>query len=173
MSILEKLSLITTFVFDMDGVLTTGSLGILPQGEYTRVMDIKDGYAIQYAIKQGYNVWVITGSSSAACKQRLSYLGITEYYDLAKDKAATITMLIAKYQVDLSQVLYMGDDVPDIAAMLMVGCPTCPANAAADVIIQAKYISPYNGGQGCVRDVIEKVMKLQGKWQAQADVAST
>ena len=169
MDILKTLSSITTFVLDMDGVLTDGSLLISSNGEYQRTMDIKDGYALQHAIKSGYNVWIITGSHSTAVEQRLQYLGVTHFYQNCKNKLQLLQQLATSNKVLLSQCLYVGDDVPDIEVMQAVGLSCCPKDAAPDVLAIANYITTQLGGKGCVRHIIEKTMKLQQKWQSDTE----
>jgi 3-deoxy-D-manno-octulosonate 8-phosphate phosphatase (KDO 8-P phosphatase) len=173
MDILPQFSRITTFVFDMDGVLTDGSVLVMPDGEWVRRMHIRDGYVLQLAIRKGYQVWMITGSSSLPVTERLQKLGITEVHQQVKDKATVLQALLDKHQVDASQVLYMGDDIPDLEAMRMAGLSACPKDAARDILDMAAYISPWKGGEGCVRDVIEKVMRIQGNWSEDISVAST
>jgi 3-deoxy-D-manno-octulosonate 8-phosphate phosphatase (KDO 8-P phosphatase) len=172
MNILEKFSQVNTFVFDMDGVLTDGSMQIMPNGEYIRTMDIKDGYSIHLATSKGYNVFVITGSSSEPCIIRLKQLGVQEYVQKVINKKTCLEELLLKNNITKETVLYMGDDMPDLVVMQTVAISCCPADACIDVLKVANYISPKNGGKGCVRDVIEKVMKLQGKWTDNAAIAS-
>jgi 3-deoxy-D-manno-octulosonate 8-phosphate phosphatase (KDO 8-P phosphatase) len=164
LNLLQKFAAINTFVFDVDGVMTDGSIVIMPNGEYVRTLNIKDGYALQLAIKNGYNVFVITGSSSDAVAERLEYLGITHFYQKVKDKKTLLLELLMHENLSFTTTLYMGDDIPDVAVMQSVAIGCCPADAAIDVLNTAQYISPIHGGKGCVRDVIEKVMRLQGKW---------
>jgi 3-deoxy-D-manno-octulosonate 8-phosphate phosphatase (KDO 8-P phosphatase) len=173
MDILPQFSRITTFVFDMDGVLTDGTVWVMPDGEWVRRMHIRDGYVLQLAIKRGYKVWMITGSSSTPVAQRLQKLGLTEVHQQIKDKATLLKQLMQNHGVAPEQVLYMGDDMPDLTAMQLVGLSTCPKDAARDILEMADYISPWKGGQGCVRDVIEKVMRIQGNWSEDISVAST
>ncbi len=156
----------------MDGVLTDGTMLIMPNGEYIRTMDIKDGYGMHLATSKGYNVFVITGSSSEPCVLRLKHLGVQEYHQRVADKTKCLQELLSKYNLTKETVLYMGDDMPDINVMQNVAISCCPADSAIDVLKIANYISTKNGGKGCVRDVIEKVMKLQGKWVANIEVKS-
>ena len=164
---------ISTFVFDVDGVLTDGSVLLLPNGEQTRVMNIKDGYALQLAIKQGYNICIITGGKCEMVKKRLKGLGINDIYLNISDKADKIDDYIYANQLKKEEVLYMGDDIPDYEAMLKVGIATCPNDSASEIKQISTYISPFRGGQGCVRDIIEQVLKVQGKWEHIASVKST
>ncbi len=172
MNLLATFAKINTFVFDVDGVMTDGSILIMPNGEYLRTLNIKDGYAIQLAIKNGYNVIVITGSFSKPVEERLAYLGVTQYHQRVKDKKTLLLQILTAQNINVSTTLFMGDDMPDIGAMQTVAISCCPADAVIDVLQMANYISPINGGKGCVRDVIEKVMRLQGKWHDDANVAS-
>jgi 3-deoxy-D-manno-octulosonate 8-phosphate phosphatase (KDO 8-P phosphatase) len=164
MNILERFETINTFVFDIDGVLTDGSLLVQENGVLLRTMNIKDGYALQWAIKQGYHVWIISGAANAAVKLRLQHLGLMEIHVGIEDKVQCLQQLQELHTIAASQMLYMGDDMPDIGAMQLAGFKTCPADAVAEVKALADYVSPIIGGKGCVRDVIEKVMKLHGKW---------
>lgn len=163
---------ITTFVFDVDGVLTDGTLFLFPDGEMVRRMNIKDGYAMQLAVKQGYNVIIISGGQSEPVKTRLNNLGISEVFMGVKNKTALLQQKMMEHNLSSAQILYMGDDIPDVDAMSICGLPCCPADACTQVKAISDYISPMGGGSGCVRDVIEKVMTLQGKWQHDVAIAS-
>lgn len=165
MNVLELFKPINTFVFDVDGVLTDGTLLLLPNGVFARKMYIKDGYALQLAIKKNYRVVVISGSHSPEAEDRLRKLGITEIFMQVQDKVSLLTNYMQENNLQKEQVLFMGDDMPDFAAMQLTGLPCCPADAAIDVKEIAKYISPSKGGKGCVRDVIEKVLKLNNNWK--------
>jgi 3-deoxy-D-manno-octulosonate 8-phosphate phosphatase (KDO 8-P phosphatase) len=173
MNVLEKFIPVNTLVFDMDGVLTDGSLLVMPDGEWIRKMNIRDGYVLQLAVKAGYRMIVITGSQSKPVEQRLNKLGITMVFQQVKDKQLLLNQLMVEHGFTAAETMYMGDDIPDIGVMRHCGLSCCPANAARDVLAMADYISPLNGGEGCVRDVIEKLMRVQGKWQHQDDVSST
>jgi 3-deoxy-D-manno-octulosonate 8-phosphate phosphatase (KDO 8-P phosphatase) len=173
MNVLEKFLPVDTLVFDMDGVLTDGTLLVMPDGEWVRKMNIKDGYVLQLAVKTGYKVIVITGSSSTPVEKRLNKLGITMVYQRVGDKLLLLKQVMEEHQLIPEQVMFMGDDIPDQAIMQYCGLSCCPADAARDILATADYISPLNGGEGCVRDVIEKLMRVQGKWQHQGDVSST
>ena len=164
MNVLELFKPITAFVFDVDGVLTDGSLLILPGGVMARKMNIKDGYALQLAVKKGYHVVVISGAYSQEVYERMNYLGIKHIFMRVEDKRACMEDYIKQNGLTAVQVLFMGDDVPDIDAMQLAGLACCPADAATEVKSIAHYISPVNGGYGCARDVIEKVLKLNGNW---------
>ncbi len=164
MSILENFSRIKLLAFDLDGVLTNGKLLVMPDGEWIRQMDIKDGYALQHAIKSGLHVAVITGSSSQAVGQRLKKLGVSDYFENTTSKAEVLLSLMKRFNLLKEEVLFMGDDIPDLDAFSVAGLNTCPADAVQEIITKAAYISPLTGGNGCVRDVIEKVMKTKGTW---------
>lgn len=166
-SFLSKLKDITTFVFDVDGVLTDGSVLITDTGEQARAFNIKDGYALQLAVKCGYNVCAISGSRSKIAIIRLNSLGIKDVYVGANRKVDKIKLYMEEKHVIGSNVLYMGDDIPDLGAMHLVGLPTCPSDAAEEIKEASLYVSPQPGGRGCVRDVIEKVLKVQGKWMTE------
>lgn len=164
MNILELFSPIRVFVFDADGVLTDGSLLATEDGHLLRRMNIKDGYALQLAIKKGYKVWVISGGKSEAVRARLNKLGITDVHIGIESKKEMLQEIITASNTDRSHILYMGDDIPDYAAMQLCGLPCCPGDAVAEIKHISRYISHANGGEGCVRDVIEKVLKLNGDW---------
>jgi 3-deoxy-D-manno-octulosonate 8-phosphate phosphatase (KDO 8-P phosphatase) len=163
---LDKFNQVTTFIFDVDGVLTDGSVFVTEAGDQCRTFNTKDGYALQLAVKCGYRVCVITGGKSEGVRHRLNSLGVTDVYLGAHTKIELFKTYISDNAIDVANILYMGDDIPDIDIMKQVALPTCPADAADEVIAVAKYISPALGGRGCVRDVIEKVLKIQGKWMS-------
>ena len=160
----ELMNEITTFIFDVDGVLTDGSVFINNEGEMHRTMNIKDGYAMKAAVDNGYNVCIISGGSNEGVRVRLRNLGITNIHLGSPDKVATFDEYMDVYGINPEQVLYMGDDIPDYHVMKLVGLPTCPQDACPEIKGISKYISHKNGGKGAVRDVVEQVMKVQGKW---------
>ena len=172
MSILEKFKPITTFVFDIDGVLTDGSILVYDSGEQVRRMSIKDGYSLQLAIKKGYRVLVISGGSSEGVRSRLRQLGINDVFLGVEDKRSALMKYMQEYGLQEKEILFMGDDIPDHAAMKIAGLACAPADAVAEIRHIAGYISSYAGGQGCVRDVIEKVLKLNGRWELDGSLAS-
>ena len=172
MNVLELFKPISTFIFDVDGVLTDGTVLLIENGLQARRMHIKDGFALQMAIKNGYNVLVISGGSSPQVIQRLEKLGVTDIHMPVLDKKQFIADYIIKNNLTKEQVLYMGDDLPDLPAMSIVGLPVCPADAVNEVKEAVQYISPINGGCACVRDVIEKVLKLNDHWHFREDVTS-
>jgi 3-deoxy-D-manno-octulosonate 8-phosphate phosphatase (KDO 8-P phosphatase) len=163
---------ISCFVFDVDGVLTDGSLFLFPGGEMVRRMNIKDGYALQLAVKRGYKVVIISGGFSELVRERLGKLGISDVFMAVHDKKQVLLDYMNQNGLQGEQVLFMGDDIPDVEVMQMVGLPCCPADACIEIKAISKYISPLAGGTGCGRDVIEKVMKLHGKWMHSNEVVS-
>jgi len=164
MNVLELFKPIKVFVFDVDGVLTDGSLMLSEDGSMLRSMNIKDGFALQLAIKKGYKIWIISGGTSEAVKSRLQKLGLTDVHIAVKNKKHLLQQLMQSYQVSAAEMLYMGDDIPDLEVMQLCGLPCCPADAVIEIQQIATYISPYTGGKGAVRDVIEKVLKLNHHW---------
>jgi len=162
----ELMNDITTFIFDVDGVLTDGSVFVNNDGEMLRTMNIRDGYALKAAVESGYNVCIISGGSNEGVRVRLRNLGIKDIYLGTPDKVETFDQYIDINQIQPEQVLYMGDDIPDYHVMQIVGLASCPQDAAPEIKEISKYISHKNGGKGAVRDVIEQVMKVQGKWMA-------
>jgi len=161
---LEQFNYINTFIFDVDGVLTDGSLLVMPNGLMARRMNIKDGYALQLAVKKGYQVIVISGGNAPEVKDRLNKLGVHEVHMQVTDKLVLLKYILNESKTAQSSCLFMGDDIPDLECMKWVGLPVCPADAVSEVKDIALYISAINGGMGCARDVIEKVMKLRGDW---------
>lgn len=160
----QLLNQITTFIFDVDGVLTDGSVTLMPNGEQVRKMNIKDGYALQLAIKKGYRVIIISGGKSEAVRLRLQGLGINEVYLGAHNKLEILEERLLDKEFSLEQILYMGDDIPDYEVMSKVAVAACPADAAPEIKALSTYISQRNGGEGAVRDVIEQTLRLHGKW---------
>lgn len=173
MNILERLRFIKVFVFDMDGVLTDGGLLINRDGEWLRRMDIKDGYALQLAIKSGYKIMVISGSESEPVANRLRKLGIIDVFMKVNNKKAFLKEYIEKNNCKPGEILFMGDDIPDYDCMQIADFACCPQDAAVEIKQISSYISPFKGGYGCVRDVIEKVLKLNNNWPMETTVAST
>ncbi|GAB2687544.1 HAD-IIIA family hydrolase [Mucilaginibacter koreensis] len=161
---LDKLKDITTFIFDVDGVLTDGSVFVTESGEQSRAFNIKDGYVLQLAVKLGYNLCAISGSRSKVALHRLNSLGITDVYLGSNTKTEKLKTYLEERGISPSQVLYMGDDIPDLEAMKMVGLPVCPADAAEEIKAVSVYVSPLAGGKGCVREIMEKVLKVQKQW---------
>lgn len=172
MNILALFKKITTFIFDVDGVLTDGTILVLENGVQARRMHIKDGFALQMAAKNGYRVLIISGSQSNQIIQRLEKLEITDVHMSVLDKKKLVEEYIAKNKLNVEEVLYMGDDLPDLPVMNIVGLSCCPADAVNEIKEAVKYISPINGGAACVRDVIEKVLKLNDHWHYRVDITS-
>ena len=160
----EYLNNISTFIFDVDGVLTNGSVHVTADGDLLRSMSVKDGYALKQAVKAGYTVCIISGGKNEGVRTRLRDLGITDIYLGIDDKVEQLDEFFDIYDIKAENVLYMGDDIPDMYPMKLIGLPTCPQDAVPEVKEVSKYISHKNGGDGCVRDVIEQVMKVQAKW---------
>lgn len=155
---------IDTFIFDVDGVLTNGMITIFPNGEMVRQMSTRDGYALKKAIEAGYRVCIISAGKNEGVRTRLSGLGITDIYLNAQNKTAQYHELVEKHQLTPDNIVYMGDDIPDLPVMKLVGMPCCPNDAVREVQQISKYISDKTGGNGCARDILEQVMRVQGKW---------
>ena len=164
MSYKEKLKDIKAFVFDIDGVFTDGSVYLLPGGNMCRVMNVLDGYAVVKAIKNNYKIGVITGGNDDQVRHRINYLGISDYYAKSSNKRIDFEDFKSKYNLKNEEILMMGDDLPDMEIMKMAGISACPNNSVPEVKEISDYISSIEGGKGAVREVIEQVMKVQGKW---------
>ena len=160
----EYLKDITTFIFDVDGVLTDGTLMITTNGEMLRKMNVKDGYALKTALQKGYKICIITGGTNEGVRSRLKALGITDIYLGAHNKEDPLKEYMDIYGIAPENILYMGDDIPDIPPMKLVALSSCPQNAIPEVKAICHYISHKNGGEGCVRDIIEQVLKARGDW---------
>lgn len=172
MSILEKFKSIRTFVFDVDGVMTDGSVQVFDTGEQLRTMNTKDGYCLQLAIKKGYRILVISGGASEGVRLRLQKLGIQDVFLKVENKQEKLLEYAREHGLEEKDMLYMGDDIPDYQVMKQVGLACAPADAAPEIRHIAAYISSFSGGHGCVRDVIEKVLKLNGHWELDTSLAS-
>ncbi len=159
-----KLNRVKAFIFDVDGVLTDGSITLMPDGEQVRIMNIKDGYALQLAAKKGYKIAIISGGKSEMVRKRLNGLGIFDVYLGSHNKIDNYNEFIATYDIQPNEILYMGDDLPDYEVMQRVGIPTCPNDSAEEIKNISIYISDKKGGKGAVRDVIEQVMRLHDNW---------
>lgn len=164
MSYKSKLKNIRAFVFDVDGVFTDGSILLVPGPAMSRVMSVLDGYAVIKALKEGYKICIITGGDDPMVRYRMEYLGITEYYAKVSDKKKVLDDFLRKNGLQPEEILAMGDDVPDMEILRVSGISAAPKNAVAEVKQMVDYISPICGGSGAVREVIEQVMKVQGKW---------
>ena len=165
MNNLEIFSQIHTFIFDVDGVLTNSQVLVMQDGQLLRQMNIRDGYALKRAVQEGYRVVIISGGKSEGVRIRLQNLGVPDVYLGIQDKLETYEEVVYMYDLDEAGILYMGDDLPDYEVMRRVGLPACPSNAAHEIRALAQYISPFEGGAGCARDVIEKVLRLNGHWE--------
>ena len=157
---------IRAIVFDVDGVLNSETIYLHPNGEPMRSVNIKDGYALQFAVKCGMIVAIITGGKTEAVRKRYEGLGIKDVYLGAAVKINEYNQLKEKYQLADEEILYMGDDIPDYEVMQLCGCACCPADAAPEIKEISTYISHRNGGYGCGRDVVEQVLRAQGKWMS-------
>lgn len=158
---------VTTFVFDYDGVMTNGTLILLHEGHPLRSANVKDGYILQLAVKLGYNIAIISGGFSKSMENRFEALNIKDVFLGVRDKVETFENFIKTNHIAREQVVYMGDDIPDFRVMQRVGVPVCPADAAEEIKDISVYISDKKGGEGCVRDIIEQVLKVQGKWMTE------
>jgi 3-deoxy-D-manno-octulosonate 8-phosphate phosphatase (KDO 8-P phosphatase) len=160
----EELQNVKAFVFDIDGVLSTQTIALSLWGIPLRTVNLRDGYAIQLAVKKGYHVGVISGANSKEYIKRLKTLGVNDIYLNSRTKKESITELVRKWNIDFRHVLYMGDDIPDFEVMKMVGLPACPSDADSEIKQVSVYISDKRGGEGCVRDVIEQTLRLHNNW---------
>ena len=162
------LSKIKAVIFDVDGVLSAETIPMDDNGMPLRTVNIKDGYAIQLAQKVGLRIVLLTGGTSEALRKRYEYLGVEDIYMGASVKVAVLEQIGEKYGYDMQELIYVGDDVPDYEVMRRVGCPCCPADACPDIKGISVYVSDKRGGFGCGRDIIEQVLRVQGKWMSDA-----
>ncbi len=169
---LDKLKQITTFIFDVDGVLTDGNILLTETGEQLRSFNTKDGYALQLAVKKGYKVCIISGGTSQGILKRLNGLGITDVFLGIHHKLDIFDTYLRNNNLQPNEIIYVGDDMPDIPPMQHVALAVCPADGVNEVKSISHYISPYKGGAGVARDIIEKVLKIQGKWLVDSPDAS-
>ncbi len=160
----EDIARTEAFVFDIDGVFTDGSIIPLADGDYMRSYNAKDGYAVSYAIKHGYKIFIITGGRGDIVYKRFSYLGVTELHLGVSDKIAVLDDIIKRHGLNPDNIVFMGDDIPDLECMRTVGIPVCPADASCEIIEASRYVSEFGGGRGCVRDIIEQVLRAQDAW---------
>ncbi len=160
----EDLQRIKAFIFDIDGVLSKQTILLDNEGTPMRTVNLRDGYALQLAVKKGYRVAVISGGNSLAFEKRLNSLGVSDVNLNCSDKKEVFSSYIKENNLNIEDVLYMGDDIPDIEVMQMAGVAVCPYDADSEIKEVSQYISDKVGGEGCVRDVIEQVMRLHGKW---------
>ncbi|MAX79534.1 MAG: 3-deoxy-D-manno-octulosonate 8-phosphate phosphatase [Crocinitomicaceae bacterium] len=161
---LKQFPHIKALVFDVDGVLTDGSVTIMPSGEMVRTLNVKDGYALKTAAAKGFKLGIITGGNNIQLKERLLNLGVHDVFLKSSHKMERLEEFCLMHDLKLEEVLYMGDDLPDYEVMQHVGIATCPQDAAHEIREICSYISPFEGGKGCVRDIIEKVLRTQDKW---------
>lgn len=164
MNFKELLPQVTTLIFDVDGVLSSNMVQLLPGEEPIRTANIKDGYAMQLAVKKGYRLVIITGGKSEAVEDRYGRLGIQDIYMRSSVKMKDFNDVVKKYNLSMDEIMYMGDDIPDLQVMQKVAVPCCPADAVQEIKKVSVYISDKDGGMGCARDIIEQVMKAQDKW---------
>ncbi|TCZ73931.1 KdsC family phosphatase [Flaviaesturariibacter aridisoli] len=172
MELLDQFKAVKTFVFDVDGVLTDSTVLLLENGLQARRMNIKDGLALQLALRNGYRVVILSGAYSAPVVARMQYLGLTDIFTAVKDKKAFLERFAKEEAVDLGALLFMGDDLPDLPALAVAGLPCCPADAVPEVLAASRYIATRKGGDGCVREVIEKVLRQNGHWHYEAGLTS-
>ena len=161
----ELMPNIDTLIFDVDGVFTNGIVTVYPNGELLRQMNVKDGYAVKAAINAGFKICVISGGTNEGVKSRLERLGIKNIYLGIHDKIKPFSQFIKDNKINPKTTLYMGDDIPDYPVMEKVGFPCCPSDACPEIKKLSVYISPKKGGEGCVRDVLEQIMRVQNKWK--------
>lgn len=162
------LSSIKAVIFDVDGVLSAGTVGMDNDGMPLRTLNIKDGYAIQLAVKMGIHCAIMTGGSSESIRKRYAYLGMTDIFMKCAVKLQTYERFLADNKLSDAEIIYMGDDIPDLEIMQRAGCPCCPSDACKEIKEVSVYTSPFRGGEGCVRDVLEQLLKAKGLWLSNA-----
>lgn len=160
----EDVARVEAVVFDVDGVLTDGSITPTPDGDFIRRYYAKDGYAMAYALREGLKICIISGGRGKMLENRMRLLGVTRMYLDCMDKVQAMGEFFKDYDINPENVIYMGDDIPDLECMRMVGIPVCPADAAMEVIEASRYVSEYDGGRGAARDILEQVLRAQGRW---------
>jgi 3-deoxy-D-manno-octulosonate 8-phosphate phosphatase (KDO 8-P phosphatase) len=160
----ENLVRVKAFIFDIDGVLSLQTISLNAFGVPNRTVNLRDGYAIQLAVKKGYHIGIISGSSSKEYQKRLRILGVNDIYLKSRSKLNDLNTFLKKHDLDKSDVLFMGDDIPDFEVMKEAGIPVCPSDADSEIKQISSYISDKKGGEGCVRDVIEQVLRLHNNW---------
>jgi len=163
----EKLKHITTFVFDFDGVLSNGQVIVTPAGDQLRMTNVKDGYAMQYALRQGFRICIISGGYSESMRLRYQGFPQMDIFLNVPDKTKIFSQYLQKNNIQPEQTVYMGDDIPDYEVMQLAGLKVCPADACVEIQETSHYISHCRGGEGCVRDIIEQTLRCQGKWLLQ------
>lgn len=159
-----QLKNINTFCFDVDGVFTNNIVILAQDGEQLRTANVRDGYAVQLAVKKGLRIAIISGGKGDAIRKRFEGLGVTEIYLGSSNKIEVLKAFLSKHNLTPDEICYMGDDIPDYTVMTHAGLACCPADATPEVKSVAHYISPYNGGEGCVRDILEQALKVKGLW---------
>jgi 3-deoxy-D-manno-octulosonate 8-phosphate phosphatase (KDO 8-P phosphatase) len=164
-NIKTKLTRINTFIFDMDGVLTNGTIWVMHGHDPVRNLNSKDGYAFQLAAKKGYKLFLLSGGNSVAIKEILLRSGFSEIYMASHDKEATYKQMLTDHDLKPEEILYMGDDLPDHCVLKQVGVPACPADAVPEIKDICLYVSQRKGGDACARDVVEQVMRSRGDWE--------
>lgn len=172
MNIFDRFKKVKAFAFDVDGVFTNGNVLVSENGDQLRTFNVKDGYALQLAVKRGYPILIVSGGTSLGVKLRFKGLGVTDIYMKQSDKTVVLSAWLKEHELKIDDILFMGDDTPDIAVMKQVGLPVCPLDAIEDIKKLSLYISPRKGGEGAVRDVIEKVLRLQGQWDSDTSIKS-
>jgi len=160
----EHLAKVKAFVFDIDGVLSLQTISLNVFGVPNRTVNLRDGYALQLAVKKGYHIGIISGSNSKEYLKRLKMLGIKEIHLNSRSKLNHYNIFKKKFNLNDADILFMGDDIPDLEVMRIAGIPVCPSDADSEIKQAACYISDKRGGEGCVRDVIEQVMRLHNSW---------
>ena len=163
----EDIARVKALVFDVDGVFTDGKITVTPDNQFVRSYNAKDGFGMKVLTSRGYRVAIITGGRGSSLLERFRMLGVEDVYTDCFEKGKALEDFVARKGLKYEEILYMGDDIPDIEPMSRVGVPVCPADAAVDVIRAARYVSACKGGEGCVRDIIEQVMRSQGTWFAE------
>lgn len=161
----QRLTKITTILFDVDGVMTDGKVMVMETGEMVRNMNSKDGYALNLAIKKGYRIAIISGGNNLAVKNALARNGITDVFIGQHDKLACYNDYVELHNLKSEEIVFMGDDLPDHEIMSRVGLAVCPNDAVQEIKDICQYISPKNGGEGCVRDIIEQILRVQSNWE--------
>ena len=172
MNFKQALNNIKAFAFDVDGVLSSNCITLNDKGEPVRMANIKDGYAIQLAVKLGYPIAIISGAKTESIRFRYKGLGVKDVYLCSSHKTIQFNDFIKKHNLEASNVLYMGDDIPDYGVMKLCGVATCPRDAASEIKAISHYVSDRGAGEGCVRDVIEQVLRLHGHWMRDDDVCA-
>lgn len=162
------LTSVKAIIFDVDGVLSLSTIQMSPAGLPVRTVNIKDGYAIQLAIKMGMKIAIISGGTDPSIEERYRKLGMTDIFMSCSTKIQVLNQYLADNNLKAEEVIYVGDDIPDYEIMKVVGCPCCPADACSDIKEISTYVSPYEGGKGCARDIIEQILRAKGLWLSSA-----